>query len=71
VLTKIEISAILFYRYLLIKSAKDNDFFKRNLERFKKVAFYIYAEDLVFEDLPLKYDSLDVGLLKVMLKDFD
>jgi hypothetical protein len=62
---------MLLYRYLLVKCVKDQKFLKENLEKFKKVCYLIIESEIVWEDLQKKYDSLDITLLTVMLRDFD
>ena len=68
-LNKIEVLALITYRYYLVKNNKEPDWITKNKEKVLKVVKYILRHNLESEDLPSRFETFDPIQLKIMLKD--
>ena len=68
-LNKIEVLALITYRYYLVKINKEPSWITKNKEKVLKVFKFIERHNLETEDLPSRFDTLDPIQLKIMLKD--
>ena len=68
-LNKIEVLALITYRYYLVKIKQEPSWLTKNKDKVLKVFKFIERHELVTEDLPRRFDTLDPIQLKIMLRD--
>ena len=68
-LNKIEVLALITYRYYLVKIKQEPSWLTKNKDKVLMVFKFIERHELVTEDLPSRFDTLDPIQLKIMLRD--
>ncbi len=67
-LSKMNIIALVTFRYYLEMSIKNPGFYDGHERAIKKLVEYILENELGEVDLPPNYDTFDEGLLKLIIK---